>query len=146
VGRGLSDLQITILLRALSNILERGEDHVHVFAGEVAADYFGWPEPDGVLCRRPPSVSAEKGNSVHAAICRAFRRLEDRGLGERVSGEWTRERWSGFRLNKRGREDAVKLKKLDLFVGRIIAKEREEHERVARLIKLLNSKATPKLD
>jgi hypothetical protein len=119
MGRGLSGLQGAILLRALDN-REREADlppgefgrWPDIYGCEVAADHFGWPLPDDYRwyhhCRRPHGTPPALGNRVHAAISRAFARLERRGLGEGVSGAYTR--WSGFILNDRGIEIARQLR------------------------------------
>jgi hypothetical protein len=113
---GLSSLQRTVLERAFLNYgegLSREIPHigiVDVFACEVAHDYFEWPPaerlPGAIPCRKPPDMDSREANRVHAAICRTFKRLEERGLGIRVSGQLRLERWSGFRLS----EDCLKRK------------------------------------
>jgi hypothetical protein len=148
MGRGLSELQKTILRRALSNLDRDGRDlGADIFGCEVAADYWGWPLPGSRqpgsewvgsepvspeefygrrpyrdcftdeektrpnrwnhrTCWRPNGVTKEEANRVHAAISRAFLRLQERGLAEAKTG---RTRWSGLILTPQGIETARQL-------------------------------------
>jgi hypothetical protein len=138
----LSDLQVKILARAIENMW-RGADEVHVYGSEVAADHFGWPPPyrDSVdrkgrqrrsvylPCRRPRGVTAQEANRVHASVCRAFRRLEARGLGERISGDPVR--WSGFRLNGEGVKVAEQASRYLAMTSMNARQDREDDARKA---------------
>jgi hypothetical protein len=144
MAHGFSDLQVLILARAASN-QGRGVEGVHVYGCEVAADYFGWPLPcadfydresgrrrprlrgASCRCRRPPGLSREQGNRIHATICRSFRRLETCGLGERVSGEPAR--WSGFRLSDEGVKVARQAEKYMVLMSSIERGNREDEAR-----------------
>jgi hypothetical protein len=121
MGRGMSDLQKTILRRALSNKIrenrndEKGAD---VYGAEIAADHFGWTLPpyfyreDLQRCvgRRVFSkqeIGEQRYSSVRAAICRAILRLEERGLGYKRRGACSQ--WTGFTLTEEGVQAAEKL-------------------------------------
>jgi hypothetical protein len=128
MGRGLSDLQATILRLALANRETEGRGDsspgADVLRAEVLAAYHGW---DGHAMRYGAGYGDSAGsrdygsqhfsegrigaghyNAAHAALTRAFARLEARGLVLLVSG--TSSRWSGAVLTPLGVEQARKLK------------------------------------
>jgi hypothetical protein len=122
MGRGLSELQKTILRRALSNKEREGrsfdeESGADVFVNEIAADAFGWDLPahfyDSPKGERwshyfkSLQYSDEERNRVHAATSRALKRLAARGLGYVAHG--AHRRWCGFNLTPAGVEAAKLL-------------------------------------
>jgi hypothetical protein len=122
MGRGLSELQKTILRRALSNKEREGrsfdeETKADVFVNEIAADAFGWTLPahyydDPRFGRwgehfESWRYSDEERNCVHSATSRSLKRLEARGLGYVVHGSFFR--WCGFNLTPAGVEAAKPL-------------------------------------
>jgi hypothetical protein len=138
MGRGLSELQKTILLRALSNReREFGLEHptpADIYATEIAADYFGWKYMkdmyeiehtlEGYPCRcrwglrrhnrRPRGMSTTEAHRVQASIWRALRRLEERGLGEVM--QFMFHRGTGLKLSDEGIAVAKRLRlSVDLF-------------------------------
>jgi hypothetical protein len=136
MGRGLSELQKTILRRAPSN-RDREEAagidvaHCDVYAPEIAADYFGWPisrrfydfnedyRADNFhhlnrnnlrLGFRPRGTPEDQANRVRAAISRAMARLEKRNLGWAAHAGWGGwPRFGGFSLSPQGVETARQL-------------------------------------
>src|SRR6516164_4813735 len=99
MGRGLSKLQRTILVRALDNRKQegRGPDKpggADVYHAKVLADYFGWELPAWYYRRKkeekwrsPASQKFSRADigekryvAAQAAISRSLVRLQDRGL------------------------------------------------------------------
>jgi hypothetical protein len=120
MGRGMSELQKTILRRALSNKTREqrdGSNGADVYGAEIAADHFGWVLPphyyrDTTRCPGRHNFSKQeigerRYSSVLAAICRAILRLEERGLGYKVRGAASQ--WTGLTLTEEGVQAAEKL-------------------------------------
>lgn len=128
MGRGLSDLQKTILRRALTNRRAEGRQGARggadVVRAEILADYWGWEmkhapgwfyqHRDGWQWRAlggqhfsARKVGSETYNSAQAALTRAFLRLERRGLVTLVSAAYSN--WSGVNLSEPGIEVAKGL-------------------------------------
>lgn len=139
MGRGLSALQKTILLRAISNNRrEYGCDLrpiqqdfssdrrsvVDVFSCEIAADHFGWPLPcrnfydseivDGKAIRARHRICHRPNGSTSEQANRVHASISRalKRLEERGLGYATRgvySRWSGFILNAEGVEVSQQL-------------------------------------
>jgi hypothetical protein len=120
MGRGMSELQKTILRRALSNKIREqrdGSNGADVYGAEIAADHFGWVLPPHYyrnVTRRAAvhnfskqEIGEKRYSSVRAAICRAILRLEERGLGYKVRGACSQ--WTGLTLTEEGIQTAEKL-------------------------------------
>jgi hypothetical protein len=122
VGRGLSELQKTILMLAHKNrergtgarpLLDGGQLGTDVKYPEVLEAYFGW-EPD----RRSQSsryfdfskqaVGEKAYQSARASLTRAFSRLEARSLIVRTHGVMAAG-WTGADLTEKGVKEATKL-------------------------------------
>lgn len=123
MGRGLSELQKTILRIATRNrrAENRGvtsEQGADAYYAEVLAESSGWT-PDRAPLRYGPRYGRYAGlrapggqhfrksligdksyNAAHAALSRAARRLEARGLVQRRRG--ANSRWSGVSLTPSG--------------------------------------------
>lgn len=121
MGRGLSDLQRAILQLAARNI-ESGElkpTETHLYTYEVMWSVYGFSEHgkdfhspihysnDGRERRSPgrhhfdqQAIGEKRYQAAAAAISRAFRRLEERGLASRYNGAiaW----WAGIKLTDEG--------------------------------------------
>jgi hypothetical protein len=121
MGRGLSELQKTILRRALSNRNAEGRQAgawgADVYRAEILADYWGWKmhayppfyqqERSGWQRRAHASqrfsrrrIGAARYDAAQAAVTRAFQRLADRGLVELRCGAFAQ--WSGASLTEIG--------------------------------------------
>jgi hypothetical protein len=101
VGRGLSDLQKMILVSA--NRRRTGPDRVKEHA--MAQQHGGMFGADLKTLDIVDMVSPLRSNAQRAAISRACRRLEDRGLVIRVGGRY----WAGINLTDKGIELAEQL-------------------------------------
>lgn len=139
MGRGLSELQKTILLRALSNrkAPDRDEYTCDVYQREIMADHFGWRQSlHGWLPKSPrerdwifgryyfskQKIGPRRYASVQASVSRAITRLEERGLVECFTGApyfsstfqcWLRPpHWSGLDLTEQGVEAAERVYRL----------------------------------
>jgi hypothetical protein len=97
MGRGLSDLQQWILRRAA----RQGQLYNH----EILSGFYGWrpsrrgPRPEDI--RFSPGLVGQRYGSVRAAVSRACRRLEDRGLVTCFT-QATR-RWAAVAISEAGR-------------------------------------------
>jgi hypothetical protein len=98
MGRGLSELQRTILRLALRNRDGSGKEDpgIHVVHPEVLSEFYGFtvnptklpswlrytPVSPRSRCRMfsPREIGDPRYNAAHVAVSRAFRRLADRGL------------------------------------------------------------------
>lgn len=111
MGRGLSDLQDTILRMALANRDVGRFDGADVYDAEVLARYFGW---DGIPTShdRGPrfsvgAIGPGRYRSARASLSRAMGRLALRGLVIRVSTMCRRS--SGVVLTEEGVDRARSL-------------------------------------
>lgn len=91
MGRGLSDLQRAILVVALRFRPRRLESEhwvVDAFTFELLEEGFGWKSlPDSKFGGRhfdKGKIGVEAYEAAHAALSRAIRRLEERGLVKRI--------------------------------------------------------------
>jgi hypothetical protein len=106
MGRGLSDIQKTILSLAASNRGMAGRK-VDLYQAEIFQELCGW-NPIRVLSERhytgqhfsKVEVGERQYNGARATVSRAIRRLEERGLVIRVSGACSK--WSGINLTAEG--------------------------------------------
>jgi CRP-like cAMP-binding protein len=121
VGRGLSELQKTILMLAHEN-RERGMGAQHLLdGGQIGTDvkypdvleaYFGW-EPDWrsrssqYFDFSKVDIGEKAYRSARASLSRAFSRLEARGLIVRTHGVMAAS-WTGADLTEKGVKEAVK--------------------------------------
>lgn len=114
MGRGLSDLQKSILVMAYGNHEPtRGSFGCDLYTKDVLTGYYGWVPVKGYL-DSPGSqsfdiqaIGEQKYRSTRAAVSRAFRRLERRGLVTRVMA--VRSVWAGINLTEEGAEVAQSL-------------------------------------
>ena len=97
MGRGLSELQKNILCMAYENRMMRRSrsenlirDDMDLFASEFLEIFF-----------------AGKTNAIRAAVSRAFKRLEERGLVKRYWGAYSK--WMAIDLTDHGLEKAKEL-------------------------------------
>jgi hypothetical protein len=101
MGRGLSDLQQQILGLAFNRYTERGADGqprgrpphpADVYPVDVLCFVYGWQPAKGRLYWgwaqhfHPEDIGPVRYRSDRAVVCRAFRRLEQRGLLDRPAG------------------------------------------------------------
>jgi hypothetical protein len=116
MGRGLSDLQGTILRLALANRPDGGRpgaatSGADVVTAEVLAALWGleFKRSRGLGSQHhsKAAVGVRRYNAAHAAVSRAFARLEQRGLVAIVSGTYSR--WSGVNLTAAGVAEAERL-------------------------------------
>jgi hypothetical protein len=136
MGRGLSGLQKTILTIALRNKVVEGGDYVHVVRPEVFHEHYGFPYRNnawdcmseyyirqvGTRCPIATRLDLRQHNAfsrleigaarydrAEVAVCKAFQRLERRGLVVAMYwSDWSLER-TGANLTTRGTEEAARL-------------------------------------
>ena len=99
MGRGLSDLQKSILLQAYKKLEQIGRYNDQSITGmllpsEVLAEFYGWETQIedsgheeiyiGSQLFSKEEIGSNRYNSARAAVSKAFQRLEARGLVERV--------------------------------------------------------------
>lgn len=116
MGRGLSDLQKTILRLALANRDKDLDDETHgadVYHWEILAEYFGWKEfldeyrlgSHSIYVRFPKEqIEESRYRGARVSLTRALDRLQTRGLLTRVTGMHFR--WMGANLTPKGIEIA----------------------------------------
>lgn len=119
MGRGLSDLQRSILMLAAQNRFGRARqregaiERLDLTPAEVYVTVFGWDYDVRERRRSQAERASERGkhfisreigvnqyNCVRASVCRAFERLRKRGYVERWAGAWSK--WSGIVLTDEG--------------------------------------------
>jgi hypothetical protein len=118
MGRGLSELQKAILVMAYKNhiygtprwIVDESPYGADLFAPQVLSEFYGWPSVCTRIRKRGPNfdrqrIGEARYNSNRAAVSRAFKRLEARGLSIRHRGLY----WSGITLTEEGKIVASKL-------------------------------------
>ncbi|MFD5493375.1 winged-helix domain-containing protein [Streptomyces sp. NPDC127091] len=115
MGRGLSPLQRRILQLAHDN-REAGRSKrgtADVYTAEVFAMVYGFPTLPGADVRDPSrqtfsreEIGTKAYDTAAAAVSRALRRLEERGLLTRQGGAGA---GAGARLTKAGRQEAATL-------------------------------------
>jgi len=126
VGRGLSELQKTILRLGNENRVREhrptGGGGADVYRSEVLAEVYGFEsrfarddEGAAQTARRhfarqqfwPADVGESRYIAGSAAVCRAMKRLEDRGLVVLMQGTFAR--WAGADLTEAGVAEAERL-------------------------------------
>lgn len=130
MARGLSELQRAILGMALANRQAEGRDGkahsgADVTHAEVLASVYGWtPDKSDLRYSDSYSVKEHAGkrrygghkfrksvfcpgeyNAARASVSRAFKRLEERGLLDRVNGVFAW--WAGGNLTQPGADVAT---------------------------------------
>jgi DNA-binding HxlR family transcriptional regulator len=114
MGRGLSELQRSILRLAF-----QGDDSC-VYGHEILKAHYGWYQSNGWADKRRGGakrfsrefIGITEWNAHRAAVARALRRLEDRGLVTRICGAYSN--WSGAELTEQGKQVASALNGYDV--------------------------------
>lgn len=134
MGRGLSEQQRQVLTTALENRLIESRDYdssgADLYEYEVLAtipvfsENIIWSLRDRDGSRTPGSnhfkqsaIDEKVCNRARASISRTFRRLEQRGLVERMEGRYSR--WSGINLTSDGIVEACRLSLLSDLSSRV---------------------------
>lgn len=109
MGRGLGDLQKSILLLALERRAQGHHFIIDVSARDVLATYYHFPFKQGTNCANHNAhvfnrtlIGKKKYMSASVTVAQCFRRLEARGLVDRLPGY-------GINLTKAGSEVAKNM-------------------------------------
>ena len=132
MGRGLSELQKTILRLALDGHTRTGNQSTHVRYAEVLVEHFKFPikrkwwngtkdMSDLDYVRKNPAsqkfdsqeIGPNRYNSAKVSVSRAFARLGERGLLRLVEGMFSS--WSGANLTDDGLAIAMVLRETHDF-------------------------------
>ncbi len=122
MGRGLSDLQRTMLRLAYKNYLADPYSKADVFYPEVLVAHYGWHD-NYINVRRYHSrqifskakIGARHYNAATVAVYRAALRLEQRGLVVCVRGAYAK--WAGVKLTDEGKRLAQQFFKNEKLRG-----------------------------